>query len=118
MVIMYESKILKKISAYIVENRLKAALEAEVKYMVVEAKEDNVHLEGHDIDFESESPDKEPHEVQSQMLNAIYDEEPLGFERDSLAHNVKMLAHDPLEEIDLGEGTTKIPTYISANLGP
>ena len=79
---MSESKTLEKIQAYIADNRLKATLEAEVKYMVVEAKEANVHLEGLDIDFKPESPDKEKHEVQSQMLDAIYGEEPLGFEKD------------------------------------
>lgn len=41
----------------------------------------------------------------------------LGFERDPLAPNIKMLAQDPLEEIDLGEGTINSPTCISANLG-
>ena len=45
-----------------------------------------------------------PEEMQEQRLDAIYDDEPLGFEKDPLANNIKMLAHDPLEEINLGEG--------------
>lgn len=46
-----ESKTWEKISDYISENILKAALEVEVKYMVVEAKEAIVHLERPDIDL-------------------------------------------------------------------
>lgn len=104
--------------AYIAENRLKVALEAEVKYMAVEANKIEVHLDGLGKDSESEPPDKSHDEVQGQRLDAIYDDEPLGFERDPMTPNIKMLAQDPLEEIDLGEGTIKMPTYISVNLGP
>lgn len=32
--------------------------------------------------------------------------------------SAKMLVQEPLEEIDLGEGSTKIHTYISTNLSP
>ena len=46
------------------------------------------------------------------------DNEPLGFEKDPLSDNIKMLAQDPLEEVDLGEGGVKRPTYVSANLDP
>lgn len=113
-----ESKIFEKISAYIAENRLKEALEAEVKYMAVKANEIEVHLEGPGVDFEPETPDRIQIEAPSQRLDAIYDDEPLGFKRDPLEPNIKMLVQDPLEEIDLGEGTVKRPTYISANLGP
>ena len=42
----------------------------------------------------------------------------MGFEKDPLSDNTKMLAQDPLEEIDLGEGGVKRPTYVSANLDP
>ena len=54
--------------------------------------------------------------MQSQRLDAIYDDEPLGFEKDLVAPNIKMLAQDPLEEIDLGDVIRKRPTYISVNL--
>lgn len=86
--------------------------------MVVEANETEAHLEGPGVDSEPEPPDKVQIEAPSQRLDAIYDDEPLGFERDPLAPNIKMLAHYLLEEINLGEGTIKRPTYISTNLGP
>ena len=35
-----------------------------------------------------------------------------------MASTVKMLAQDPLEEIDLGNGEVKRPTYISTNIDP
>ena len=35
-----------------------------------------------------------------------------------MATNIKMLDQDPLEEIDLGEGLTKRPTYITTNISP
>ncbi|KAK2416228.1 hypothetical protein QL285_038643 [Trifolium repens] len=55
---------------------------------------------------------------QAQRLDCIYDEEPLGFERDPLNETPKMQAQDPLEEIDIGDGSAKRPTYISANISP
>lgn len=116
--IMSESKTLERILAYIAESGLKTALEAEAKYMVVEANKTEVHLEGHGKYFKPEPPDKIHDEVQGQRLDGIYDDEPLGFERDPLALNIKMIVQDPLEEIDLGEGKIKRPTYISVNLGP
>lgn len=93
-------------------------LEAEVKYMVVEAKETEVHLEGLGMHFELEPLDKRDSEVTSQRLDAIYDDERLSFEKDPIVPNIKMLAQDPLEEIDLGDGISKRPTYISTNLSP
>ena len=77
--IMFESNMLEKISAYIVDNKLKAVLEAEVKYMAIEAKETKVYLEWPSVDFEPEPPDKQHVKVTSQRLDAIYDDEPLGF---------------------------------------
>ncbi|CAJ2663632.1 unnamed protein product [Trifolium pratense] len=52
----------------------------------------------------------------TQKLDCIYDEEPLGFEKDPSSSNQKMQAQDPLEEIDIGDGSIKRPTYISANI--
>src|SRR4051812_35520177 len=57
-------------------------------------------------------------EQTAQRLDAIYNEEPLGFEKDPMASSVKMLAQDPLEEVDLGDGCLKRVTYISAKLDP
>ena len=48
-------------------------------------------------------------------LGCIYDEEPLGFEKDLMAPE-RMQPRDPLEEIDLGEKGDKRPTYIRANI--
>ena len=53
-----------------------------------------------------------------QRLDAIYDKEPLGFERDPINSGVKMLAQDPLEEVNLGDEKTKRVTYVSAKLSP
>ena len=86
------------------ENESKAALEAEINKSTTKTNE--VSGEGSKCspfkDFEMD-----------QRLDAIYDKEPLGFERDPINSGVKMLAHDPLEEVSLGE--EKRPTYISAN---
>lgn len=53
---------------------------------------------------------------ESRMLNYIYDDEPLGFEKELLTSTKKMQAQDHLEEVDLGGGMTKRPTYISAKI--
>ncbi|WJX40324.1 hypothetical protein P8452_27811 [Trifolium repens] len=83
------------------ETKLNTALEADVQQdMAVEAK---VEKDG--------GP-----EPQIQRLDCIYDDEPLGFERDPLNETPKMQAQDPLEEIDIGNGSLKRPTYISANI--
>lgn len=105
-VMMSDPKTLEKISSYVVENKLKTTLEVEVKYMVVEAKTIEMHLEGPDKDFDPKPPDKVRDEMQDQRLDTIYDDEPLVFEKDPLANNTKMLAQYPLEEIDLGKGVT------------
>ena len=118
LVMMTESQALQKISAYVAENRMIAALEAEVKYMAREANEQVSSQEGPGKDFDPEPPDLEEKEVRNQRLDAIYDDEPLGFEKDLLADGVRMLAQDPLEEVNLGEGPIKKPTYISAKLDP
>lgn len=54
--------------------------------------------------------------VDGQRLDCIYDDEPLGFEKDLLGSTTKMRAHDPLEEVDLGDGFVKRPTYVSAKI--
>lgn len=56
--------------------------------------------------------------MQGQRFNTIYDDEPLGFKKDPLANDIKMLVQDSLEEIELGEGIIKRPTYICANISP
>ena len=52
-------------------------------------------------------------------MDCIYDNEPLGFEYSSIVsnnlcgRNKKIEVQDPLEEVDIGEGRDKQPTYIS-----
>lgn len=93
------------------------ALEAKDKHLDVESNKE-LHQKGHGKDFDPKPPDKVQDEDKGQRLDAIYDDETLGFEKDTLATNIKMLAQDLLEEIDLGEGSTKRPTYISVNINP
>lgn len=90
-VLMTEFATLKRILAYIAENKQQLALEAEVKNMVVEASEDS-HQIGLGKDFDPMPPDKVQNKNQGHRLDAINDDEPLGFEKDPLATNVKMLA--------------------------
>lgn len=54
---------------------------------------------------------------ESRRLDCIYDNEPLGFEKNPLNELQKIQTQDPLEEIDLGDGVTKIPTYVSIKVG-
>ena len=115
---MTESQSLKRISAYVAETKMITALEAEVKYMATQANDQQLSAAGPGKDFDPKPPDIMPEEMQEQRLDAIYDDEPLGFEKDPLANNIKMLAQDPLEEINLGEGSEKRPTYISAKIDP
>ena len=57
-------------------------------------------------------------------LDCIYDNEPLGFEYSSVVsidlcnRNKRLIMQDPLEEIDLGNGKEKRPTYISTLSSP
>ena len=116
---MSESSFFEKILAYLAENRLKTALEAEVKIMAIKAKEETNHAKELGIFFKPTPPDEEkPIEEKDQRLDAIYDDGPLGFEKDPVASNAKMLAQDPLEEVDLGDGYVRRPTYVSSKLSP
>ena len=102
-----ESEVWTRISAYLAENKRKAALEADKQSLVVEAinKEMNISQQGQTTASES------------RRLDCIYDDEPLGFEKNPSNELQKMQAQDPLEEIDLGDGVTKRPTYISTKVG-
>src|ERR1051325_11106139 len=109
---MTESSFFEKILAYMAENEWEAALEAEIGNMAAEVNEI-------DRDGSKDSPFKE-HEIVEidQRLDAIYDKEPLGFEKDPTDSGAKMLAQYPLEEVNLGDENTKRITYISAKLNP
>ena len=107
---MTESSFFEKISAYMAENEWKAALEAEMDSMAAEVNKT-------DGDGSKGSPLEEQEIVDiDQRLDAIYDKEPLGFERDPTDSGAKMLAQDPLEEVNLGDENTKRITYVSAKL--
>ena len=87
--------------------------------MVVEAKNEDSHVEGLGVHFKLKPPDEvAPFKENEQRMDAIYEEEPLGFEKVSVALNAKMRAHNLLKEVDLGDRTLKRPTYISAKLSP
>lgn len=55
---------------------------------------------------------------ESRRLDYIYDSETLGFEKDPIASTKRLKAHNPQEDIDLEDGTTKRETYISAKINP
>src|SRR3954471_5030533 len=80
------------------------ALEAELeKNMAIEA-----------MLVKNENNQEADHQVE--RLDGIYDDEPLGFEMDPLGSVKRMQAQDPLEEVDLGDGIIKRPTYVSTKL--
>lgn len=91
------------------EHKFIAALEAETQEkMDVEATEFEVNNEifqnGQEMALES------------RRLDCIYGDESLGFEKYPFNFTKWMQAQDALEEIDLGDGLTKRPTYISSKL--
>lgn len=53
---------------------------------------------------------------ESWRLDCIYDNEALGFEKDPLETKKKMQAHDPLEEVDLGDRAVNRQTYINVKI--
>src|SRR3954467_5164813 len=122
--IMSEFAFFEKISAYVAENKRKAALEAELsstKIDTVPIKEGITELEirtSFELPEDTVPVEEIIREEPNQRLDAIYDEEPLGFEKDPMASNIKMLAQDPLEEVNLGDNDQKRVTYISAKLEP
>ena len=90
---MSKSLFLEKISAYLAENKRRAALEAEVTNMAIETIDDTIHTTGPGEHFIPKPHDEQVlGEQLEQRLDAIYDEEPLGFEKDPLASSAKMLA--------------------------
>ena len=95
---MSELKALQMILAYIAENKLNSALEAEVENMVVEAKNSQVPRKGAILVVELEPLDKlEMHKdnVDEKRLDCIYGDEPLGLEKEHKAPT-KMQPQDPL----------------------
>ncbi|CAJ2649107.1 unnamed protein product [Trifolium pratense] len=112
MSLMIESPAWDRITAYAAENRIKMALEAinVQENMAVEANDDlrdELALEASEVN-----------DGKKQRLDCIYDDEPLGFEKDPHSSIQRMQAQDPLQEVDIGDGSVKRPTYISANIDP
>ncbi|CAJ2644769.1 unnamed protein product [Trifolium pratense] len=112
MSLMIESPAWDRITAYATENRIKMALEAinVQENMAVEANDDlrdKLALEASEVN-----------DGEKQKLDCIYDDEPLGFEKDPHSSIQRMQAQDPLQEVDIGDGSVKRPTYISANIDP
>ncbi|PNX57314.1 hypothetical protein L195_g058633, partial [Trifolium pratense] len=101
-----------RITAYAAENRMKMALEAInlQENMAVEANVDS----GNEVAIEA----SDLNNGEKQRLDCIYDDEPLGFEKDPHSSTQRMQAQDPLQEIDIGDGSIKRPTYIRANIDP
>jgi len=95
---MVEPNFWDKITAYVAENNIKTTNEAEVMHKEV-------------VETLAESAMDDP--VDEQKLDCIYDDKPLGFEEYPLGSTTKMKAQDPLEEVDLGDGSVKRPTYVS-----
>ena len=101
-----ELESLARILAYLAENKRKSILEKErFQNLACEAKE----LEDGRQDQITAS--------ESRRLDCIYDNEPLGFKKNPSNESQRMQAQDPLEEIDLGDGVEKRPTYISTKVG-
>ncbi|KAK2415581.1 hypothetical protein QL285_038050 [Trifolium repens] len=111
-VLMFKSPEWSRITAYAAENRIKMAIEA------IESNE-NVAVKANDnVKNKLATGANASMSGNNQRLDCIYDEEPLGFEKDPISSNQKMQAQDPLQEIDIGNGSVKRPTYISANISP
>jgi len=98
---MLEPNIWDKITAYMAENQSNMAGEAES----LQKDENRTLIEERDDDF-----------VEDQKLDCIYNDEPLGFEEDPMGSTTKMRAQDPLEEVDIGDGSIKRPTYVSTKI--
>ena len=96
---MVEPSIWEKITAYVAEKNFDLA---------ETAKEEEVF----DASVENNSDDI----IDDKKLDCIYDDEPLGFEEDPMGSTIKMKAQDPLEEVDIGDGSVKRPTYISSKI--
>lgn len=102
MVIMIESDALARISSYVSENKILAALGAKSKQiLVVEANEPKISWVNK-YGFTNQTTTSE-----SWRMDYIYDDEPFGFQKDPMISTRKMQEQDPLEEVDLGDGTTK-----------
>lgn len=93
---MNESSTMAKILAHMANNKLKVAFETEFCQ----------NMEPMAMGFlkpetSSDHPMGQETTSESRRLDCIYDDEPLGFEKDSTNFSVKMHAQDHLEEVDI-----------------
>lgn len=89
-----ESESLARILAYLVENKRKSTLEAEkLQSLAIEAK----------VKECEDGQQGQTTALESLRLDCIFDNQPLGFEKDPLNELQRMQAQDPLEEIDIGD---------------
>jgi hypothetical protein len=109
---MIESPAWDRITAYAAANRINMAIEA------IELQEDMAGEANSNSNNELASQANVSNTGDMQRLDCIYDDEPLGFEKDPVSSNQRMQAQDPLQEIDIGDGLVKRPTYISTNIDP
>jgi len=98
---MSEPNVWDKIRDSIAELKEKASIEAEI--------EQEEYIKNVNDNFQYSS-------MENQRLDFIYDDEPLGFKKYPMEPAKKMQAQDPLEEVDLGDGTVKRPTYVSTKI--
>lgn len=110
MITMTESRKLAQLSTYMVDNRIKVALEAE--------SQQNMVMEAIVVEINKDDKSRSDLVPKSQRLKCIYNDELLEFEKDPLASIRRIHTQDPLEKVDLGNGTTKRPTFISTNMEP
>ena len=98
---MTEPNVWDKITSYVAENGFNTAKEAKIlqKEVIEILVEDTIE----DL-------------IDDQKLDCIYDDEPLDFKEDPLGSTKKMRAQDPLEEVDLRDGSVKRPTYVSTKI--
>ena len=105
-----EQKAWNRIVAYLDENEIKKALKAKLQQkMVVGTIEKGT--------FETFTEEPKEMMVEGQKLDCVFDDGPLGFEKDPSIENKKIQAQYPLEKIDLGDGSVKRPTYVSSEIG-
>ena len=87
-IMMYEFDALEQISANVAKNRLKEDLEVEVQHMDVKANKFEIFDVGQRINIklkppnDSRSTGMENIDMEVQRLDCIYENEPLGFEKD------------------------------------
>ncbi|XP_058733336.1 uncharacterized protein LOC131604940 [Vicia villosa] len=108
---MSELEALKRISAYIAENKINSTLKPETDMVDKENQIQDIN------DSSTTKAETSKEDVDNQHFDCIYNDEPLGFEKDPMAPK-KMQPQDPLEEIDPGKEGDKRPTFISVNIYP